>query len=282
MPPKRRPRKKSEKKLKQKQKQKQKQNQNVRINITGGGSGGGGTVYIPPTPQAIQMPAGFMNTRDNGRIESLLKTIEKRLTLVPATTMEPVFQNANTNLSLADLESRVEKPFFDATDGDSKTDPNIPIERVFNAPIKNNTPLREVAAVPNMTDDELVKRYMDSLVKENRNIRPKEDPRNLDNIINPTAIPQGEQSQENVTLPAQIEIVAEPEAPKKQRKPRKKKEDKGSKSRLVIQPNTEEEEEAMNIEQPQQRMFNPAQIRQTSPKMEPSFESSSSSDIQFA
>jgi hypothetical protein len=239
MPPKRRPRKKSEKRLKQKQKQKQQQN--VRINIAGGGSGSGGTVYIPPTPQAIQMPAGFMNTRDNGRIESLLKTIEKRLTLVPTTTMEPVFQNANSNISLADLERRVAKPFFDATDGDSKTNPNIPIETVFNAPIKNNTPLREVAAVPKMTDDELVKRYMDSLVKENRNIRPKEDPRNLDNIINPTAIPQGEQAQENVTLPAQVEfeMVREPEAPKKQRK---KPTDKAPKRRFVIDPDTEEEE----------------------------------------
>lgn len=236
MPPKRRPRKKTEKRLKQKQKQKQQQN--VRINIAGGGSGsGGGTVYIPSAPQ---IPAGFMNTRDNGRIESLLKTIEKRLTLVPTTTMEPVFQNANTNLSLADLERRVEKPFFDATDGDSKTDPNIPIERVFNAPIKNNIPLREVAAMPKITDEQ-VNRFLDSLENRNRNIRPTKEPKNLDNIINPAAIPQGEQAQENVTLPAQvkIEMVREPEAPKKQRK---KPTDKAPKRRFVIDPDTEEEE----------------------------------------
>jgi hypothetical protein len=258
MPPKRRPRKKSEKRLKQKQKQKQ--NQNVRINIAGGGSGsGGGTVYIPSAPQ---IPAGFMNTRDNGRIESLLKTIEKRLTLVPATTMEPVFQNANTNISLADLERRVDKPFFDATDGDSKTDPNIPIERVFNAPIKNNIPLREVAAVPKITDEQ-VNRFLDSLENRMQNIRPKEDPRNLDNIINPTAIPQGEQAQ-NTPL---IELVAE-EQKRRGRPPGSGKNQREARLKAM-----EEEFARLNNEEP-------SSSSSSDINEEPS--SSSSSDINFA
>ena len=200
MPPKRRPRKKLEKKLKQKQKQKQQQNVRINLTQTGGGSGGGGTVYIPPTPQAIQIPTGFMNTRDNGRIESLLKTIEKRLTLVPATTMEPVFQNANTNLSLADLERRENKPFFDATDGDSKTNPNIPIERVFNAPIKNTTPLREKAA------SEVTPEWMTNFSNQLDTILEPvaSKPKTLDDLIAANVEAQGEQAQ-NTPL---VELVA--------------------------------------------------------------------------